>query len=156
MFLQCKSKFPTFNWSRFRKHVYKVVDQICDYYARLNDLPVVAQVEPGYLVNDLPSKDFFPLQTIVPELIDIPNNLVAEAPTNPEDFSLVASDFQTKILPGITHWGHPRFFAYFPAITNFESILADMMATSVSNPGFNVSMGRDKWKPASVLTQERE
>jgi hypothetical protein len=43
-------------WFRFRKHGYKVVDQICDYYARLNELPVVAQVEPGYLVNDLPSK----------------------------------------------------------------------------------------------------
>ncbi|KAH8079900.1 putative aromatic-L-amino-acid decarboxylase [Filobasidium floriforme] len=101
----------------FRKHGYKVVDQICDYYARLNELPVVAQVEPGYLVNDLPT----------------------EAPKEPEDFSLVASDFQSKILPGITHWSHPRFFAYFPAITNFESILADMMATSVSNPGFNWS-----------------
>jgi aromatic-L-amino-acid decarboxylase len=71
--------------------------------------------------------------------------LSAEAPKDPEDFSLVASDFQTKILPGITHWGHPRFFAYFPAITNFESILADMMATSVSNPGFNVST---EWEPS--------
>lgn len=43
-------------------------------------------------------------------------------------------------MPGITHWQHPSFFAYFPSITNFESILADMYATSVSNPGFNVSL----------------
>jgi hypothetical protein len=42
-------------------------------------------------------------------------------------------------MPGITHWQHPSFFAFFPSITNFESILADMYATSVSNPGFNVS-----------------
>jgi aromatic-L-amino-acid decarboxylase len=40
-------------------------------------------------------------------------------------------------LPGITHWGHGKFMAYFPANTTFESIIADMYATSVTNPGFN-------------------
>ncbi len=40
---------------------------------------------------------------------------------------------------GITHWQHPNFYAYFAANSNFESILADMYSTAVSNPGFNVS-----------------
>lgn len=42
--------------NRFRKAGYAAVDSICDYYTNLRDLPVVAQVEPGYLVNDLPSR----------------------------------------------------------------------------------------------------
>jgi aromatic-L-amino-acid decarboxylase len=65
--------------------------------------------------------------------------LTDHAPEKGEDFSVIARDFQEQIMPGITHWQHPSFFAYFPSITNFESILADMYATSVSNPGFNVS-----------------
>lgn len=64
---------------------------------------------------------------------------IDQAPQNSENFDVISSEFQSKILPGITHWAHPKFFAYFPAITNFESILADMLSTSVSNPGFNVS-----------------
>jgi hypothetical protein len=41
----------------------------------------------------------------------------------------------------VTHWQHPRFFAYFPANTSFESILGDMWAGALSNPGFNVRIG---------------
>lgn len=61
------------------------------------------------------------------------------APVKGESFDVIQADFQSKVMPGITHWQHPNFYAYFPAITNFESILGDMYATSVSNPGFNVS-----------------
>ncbi|GHJ85192.1 hypothetical protein NliqN6_1594 [Naganishia liquefaciens] len=101
----------------FRKAGYQAVDAICDYYTKIREMPVNSTVEPGYLVKQLPD----------------------QAPEKGEDFSVIASDFQTKVLPGITHWQHPSFFAYFPSITNFESILADMYATSVSNPGFNWS-----------------
>lgn len=45
------------------------------------------------------------------------------------------------LLPGITHWQHPSFFAYFPSIASFESLLGDIYAGAVSNPGFNVSEG---------------
>lgn len=124
---------------------------------------MVAQVEPGYLVNDLPSKSDPAPQVHISWILDCWLTTfstcdtrtrpltAAEAPKEPEDFSLVASDFQSKILPGITHWSHPRFFAYFPAITNFESILADMMATSVSNPGFNVSISSERGGEAFKL-----
>ncbi|KAI5451978.1 hypothetical protein NCC49_001277 [Naganishia albida] len=99
----------------FRKAGYQAVDAICDYYANIREVPVNSTVEPGYLVKQLPD----------------------HAPEKGEDFSVIARDFQEQIMPGITHWQHPSFFAYFPSITNFESILADMYATSVSNPGFN-------------------
>lgn len=65
-----------------------------------------------------------------------------EAPAQGEDFSAIAKDFQDKILPGITHWQHGRFFAYFPSISTFESMLAELYSASVSNPGFNVRYDR--------------
>jgi hypothetical protein len=64
---------------------------------------------------------------------------VDEAPKQGEDWKIIAQDFQTKVLPGVTHWQHGQFFAYFPAISTFESMLAELYAASVSNPGFNVS-----------------
>jgi aromatic-L-amino-acid decarboxylase len=44
-------------------------------------------------------------------------------------------------IPGITHWQHPKFMAYFPAISTYESMLGELYSSSVSNPGFNVSGG---------------
>ncbi|KAJ9116568.1 hypothetical protein QFC20_000500 [Naganishia adeliensis] len=107
----------------FRKAGYQAVDAICDYYTKIREVPVNSTVEPGYLVKQLPD----------------------HAPVKGEDFSVIARDFQEQIMPGITHWQHPSFFAYFPSITNFESILADMYATSVSNPGFNLEMVVMDW-----------
>ncbi|CAE6461352.1 unnamed protein product [Rhizoctonia solani] len=60
-----------------------------------------------------------------------------EAPTKGEPFDVIANDFQRYIMPGITHWQHPSFFAYFPVANTFESVLADMLAGSITNPGFN-------------------
>ncbi|EIW65462.1 hypothetical protein TREMEDRAFT_70540 [Tremella mesenterica DSM 1558] len=94
---------------------YAAVDAICDYYTHLDRRPVKAEVEPGYLLAQLPG----------------------EAPQTGQPFPSIARDFQRLILPGITHWQHPSFFAYFPAISTFESMLGDLYAASVSNPGFN-------------------
>jgi aromatic-L-amino-acid decarboxylase len=99
-------------------------------------MPVNSTVEPGYLVKQLPGM----LMVFNPKYVSRSLTCTTDqAPEKGEDFSVIARDFQTQIMPGITHWQHPSFFAYFPSITNFESILADMYATSVSNPGFNVS-----------------
>lgn len=62
----------------------------------------------------------------------------ASAPQTGEPFDRIANDFQSLILPGITHWQHAKWFAYFPSISSFESILGELMSASVSNPGFNV------------------
>ncbi|KAI0643877.1 aromatic-L-amino-acid decarboxylase [Trametes meyenii] len=99
----------------FRKAGYQAIDRICDYYASLQSRPVVSQVEPGYLVDALPQNP----------------------PEEAEDFGAIADDFQKLILPGITHWQHPSFFAYFPTAASFEGILGDLYSSSVSNPGFN-------------------
>ncbi|KAK4689824.1 hypothetical protein P7C73_g271, partial [Tremellales sp. Uapishka_1] len=120
---------------KFRKEGYAAIDSICDYYTNLASRPVKAQVEPGYLIEQLPE----------------------EAPDIGEPFEDISADFQSLIMPGtpqhlrgrvptahrsgITHWQHPKFFAYFPAMTNFESILGELYSASVSNPGFNVSTG---------------
>ncbi|CAE6513415.1 unnamed protein product [Rhizoctonia solani] len=103
------------NVEEFRRAAYAAADAICDYQKALEDLPVRAQVEPGYLGKLLPK----------------------EAPTQGESFDVISKDFQKYIMPGITNWQHPSFFAYFPAANTFESVLADMLASSVTNPGFN-------------------
>jgi len=88
---------------------------------------------------------------------------LAEAPSSGEPFDQIAADFQSLVLPGlslllsypindshrigITHWQHGQFFAYFPAITTFESILGDLYSSSVNNPGFNVSSNMDSSAP---------
>jgi hypothetical protein len=77
---------------------------------------VVSQVEPGYLAKAVPNI----------------------APEQGEPFSEIADDFQSLIMPGITHWQHPSFFAYFPTPATFEAMLGDLYFASVSNAGFNV------------------
>ena len=61
----------------------------------------------------------------------------ASAPKEGEEFSLITKDFQDLILPGITHWQHPQFLAYFPSNSTFESMIGELLASAVSNPGFS-------------------
>ncbi|KAF8340655.1 pyridoxal phosphate-dependent transferase [Cantharellus anzutake] len=99
----------------FRKAGYEAIDNICNYYKSLESRPVVAQVKPGYLVNALPH----------------------QAPEFGEDIKDISDDFQKLIVPGLTHWKHPEFFAYFPCGNTFPGIIADLYSSSVSNPCFN-------------------
>ncbi|KAM6502085.1 Pyridoxal phosphate-dependent transferase [Amanita muscaria] len=100
---------------QFRKAGYQAIDRICDYYYSLQEQPVASHVEPGYL------------RLLVPP----------SPPEKGEDFQLVADDYQKFILPGLTHWQHPSFFAYYPTACTFEGMLADLYSTSTCNPGFN-------------------
>ncbi|KAF8528411.1 pyridoxal phosphate-dependent transferase [Hysterangium stoloniferum] len=99
----------------FRKAGYQAIDRICDYILSLETRKVVSVVKPGYLRDALPDR----------------------APDKGEDFEAIANDFRDLILPGITHWQHPSFFAWFPSNCTMEGILGDLYASSVSNPGFN-------------------
>lgn len=99
----------------FRKAGYAAIDQICDYFYSLEEKPVVAQVEPGYLAKLIPQAP----------------------PQEGEKFEDIAADYQRCIVPGLTHWSHPSFFAYFPTACTFEGIIADLYTSAVSNPGFN-------------------
>lgn len=102
---------------QFRRAGYQAIDRICEYHSSLRNRPVTSQVEPGYLRKALPPSP----------------------PTEGEDIQLIADDYQKYIMPGLTHWQHPSFYAYFPTSSTFEGILAELYASSTSNPGFNWS-----------------
>ncbi|KAF8531528.1 pyridoxal phosphate-dependent transferase [Gautieria morchelliformis] len=102
---------------QFRIAGYKAIDRICDYFYSLEERAVVSTVEPGYLRKALPGK--------------------SGAPEEGETFDKIADDFRDLILPGLTHWQHPSFFAYFPTSCTAEGVLGDLYSSSVSNPGFN-------------------
>ncbi len=93
----------------FRKYGYQMVDWIADYYEQVENYPVKSQVEPG----------------------EIKSQLSCTPPEHGEDMEEIMRDFQNKILPGITHWQHPNFFAYFPANTSPPSVLGDMLASGM-------------------------
>ena len=97
----------------FRQAGYKAVDWVADYMARLGDFPVKAPVEPG----------------------DIRTMLPAEAPEHGEDFADVLGDLDRVILPGMTHWQAPGFFAYFPANASGPSALADLVSSGLGAQG---------------------
>ncbi|KAH9967309.1 aromatic-L-amino-acid decarboxylase [Russula dissimulans] len=100
---------------QFRKAGYDAIDRICAYYYSLREKPVVAQVKPGYLRDLIP--DF--------------------APQKGHEWADIVDDYQKVILPGLTHWQHPSFFAYFPTASTFEGMLGDLLSSSTANPGFN-------------------
>lgn len=58
-------------------------------------------------------------------------------PSKPESFKKVLDDFEKKIMPGVLHWGHPNFFAYFGAGNSYPSVLAEMLSASVATIGFS-------------------
>jgi len=95
----------------FRKFAHQLADWMADYYQNIESYPVKSNVKPGDIFNSLP---------------DIP-------PSYGESMDKILMDFQYAILPGITHWQNPNFFAYFPANTSFPSILAEMLVTAMAS-----------------------
>jgi len=97
----------------FRRHGREVIDWIADYYERLESLPVLSQVAPGEVRAALPT----------------------DPPERGEPFADVLADLDRVILPGITHWQHPSFFAFFPASATGPSILGDLLASGLGVQG---------------------
>jgi aromatic-L-amino-acid decarboxylase len=97
----------------FREHGHQVIDWIADYYDRVGDLPVLSQVSPG----------------------DIRAQLPPEAPEHGEGFAEILADVDRVILPGVTHWQHPSFFAFFPANASGPAILGDLLASGLGVQG---------------------
>ena len=97
----------------FRQHGYAVVDWIADYYKRIESFPVLAQVSPGEIRSSLPAK----------------------APQQSESFDDILRDFERLIIPGVTHWQSPNFFAYFPCNASGPSILGDLLSSGVGVQG---------------------
>jgi aromatic-L-amino-acid decarboxylase len=80
------------------------------YLDRVGDLPVLAQVEPG----------------------DVTAKLPASPPEHAEPFEAVLRDLDEILLPGMTHWQHPRFFAYFAVTSSEPGILAELLAAALN------------------------
>jgi len=97
----------------FRKRGREVIDWIADYYERIESFPVLSRVSPGEIRAGLP----------------------AEPPETGEDFGAILADLDEKILPGITHWQHPSFFAFFPANATGPAILGDLLASGLGVQG---------------------
>ena len=94
----------------FRDDGYAAVDWAARYLERVGELPVLAQVAPGDLSSKLP----------------------VSAPEHAESFDAVLRDMDELILPALTHWQHPRFFAYFAVTASEPGILAELLAAATN------------------------
>ncbi|GLJ38850.1 hypothetical protein SUGI_0791750 [Cryptomeria japonica] len=91
----------------FRKHAHTMVDFIADYYNKVESFPVLSQVNPGYLsswISDCP-------------------------PQNPDSVENLLTDVKEKMIPALTHWQSPNFYAYFPAGLSTASFLGEMLSS---------------------------
>jgi aromatic-L-amino-acid decarboxylase len=97
----------------FRKYGRQVVDWIADYWERVESLPVRSQVEPGEVRRRLP----------------------AHPPEQGEPFEALLADMDRVVLPGVTHWQHPRFFAHYPANASGPAVLGDLLSSGLGVQG---------------------
>src|SRR5207245_10351197 len=95
--------------TEFRRDAHVFVDWMADYLAEVERYPVRAQVKPGEVAAKLP---------LTP-------------PERGEPMEMIFADFTSVVLPGITHWQHPSFFAYFPANSSPPSVLAEMLTATL-------------------------
>ena len=94
----------------FRREAHRLVDWVADYFSSVELYPVLSRVQPG----------------------DIQSALPAEAPERGESFDQILSDFERVLMPGITHWNHPGFFAYFAITGSGPGVLADLVASALN------------------------
>jgi len=97
------------NKDKFREHGYKFVDWVANYLSEIETYPVCSPLKPGEVKQKIPS----------------------QPPQGGESMETLFQDFQKIILPGITHWQHPSWFAYFPANASPPSILAELLTAGL-------------------------
>lgn len=99
----------------FRPVAREAIEWIADYLANSRRYPVTPRMNPGDLIDRLP----------------------AHGPETGEPLARLLADFETQILPAITHWNHPRFFNYFSSTGSVPGVLADMLAAALNTNGLN-------------------
>lgn len=115
---------PHMTSEEFRRHGHAVVDWVADYLDRVADLPVLAQVKPGEIRARLP----------------------AGPPEIGEPFEAVLRDLDDVVVPGLTHWQSPDFFAYFPANVSGPSILGELVSAGLGVQGM-------LWSTSPAMTE---
>jgi len=111
----------------FRRHGHEIIDWVADYLDDVEGYPVLSRVKPG----------------------DIKRGLPDQPPEHGEKTREMLTDFNEVILPGVTHWNHPRFFAYFPANNSAPSILGEILSAAL---GVNAML----WQTCPAATELEE
>jgi aromatic-L-amino-acid/L-tryptophan decarboxylase len=93
----------------FRRHAHQLVDWMADYFRNVGQLPVTPEVQPG----------------------DVRRQLPPSPPEQGEPFQQLFEDFNRIVMPGMAHWNHPGWFAYFPANNSPPSVLAEMLTATL-------------------------
>ena len=108
----------------FRRHGHELIDWIADYFERIDDLSVLAQIEPGDLKAQLPSSP----------------------PQKGESMEAILADIDRLIVPAVTHWSHPSFFAYFATSTSAPGIFGELLSAAFDTKALN-------WRAAPAATE---
>jgi len=111
----------------FRTAGHQVVDWIADFRATLESRPVMARTAPGEVARAFP----------------------ASPPEMPQDPAEIFAALDRVIVPGLSHFGHPRFFAFFPSASSLSSVLGDFLSTGLGALGLT-------WQAAPALTELEE
>jgi len=107
----------------FRRYGYQVIDWLFEFFSNIDAVPVLPSISPG----------------------DIRNRVNSSPPSGPESMDNILADVDDVVMPGMTHWNHPDFFAYFSVTGSGPGILADLLATA-----FNINGMVWKSCPAAV------
>ena len=113
--------------AEFRRHGYALVDWIADYLAGSERYPVLPRVSPG----------------------DVRGALPATAPERGEPFEAIFADFERVILPALTHWNHPGFFAYFAISASAPGVLAEFLSAALNQQAM-------LWRTSPAATELEE
>jgi len=111
----------------FRRAGHELIDWIADYRANVESRPVMSRVLPGEIRASLPTTP----------------------PEAPEPFAAILRDVDDKVLPGLSHWQHPRFFGYFPSNGELSSVLGDFLSTGLGVLGLS-------WQSSPALSELEE
>ena len=121
------SSFGDMSAVEFRRFGHEIVDWIANYFEHIEELPVLAQIEPGDLREKLPSAP----------------------PEQGESMDAILADIDRLIVPALTHWSHPSFFAYFATSTSAPGIFGEMLSAA-----FDVKSMLWRTSPASTELEE--
>jgi aromatic-L-amino-acid decarboxylase len=111
----------------FRRAGHETMDWIAHYLSTIADSPVLPRVKPGQLFDALPSS----------------------APQQGESYDAILRDFDKLVMPAVTQWNHPRFFAYFACTGSTAAVLAEMLAAALNTNGLH-------WKTSPAVAELEE
>jgi aromatic-L-amino-acid decarboxylase len=111
----------------FRREGHRTIDWIADYFENIENYAVLSRVKPGAIRSALPSA----------------------APERGEPFQRIFEDFERIVVPGITHWNHPGFFAYFAITGSGPGVLAELLSAALNAQGM-------LWRTSPSVTELEE